>query len=364
MKRRNHTTPAQKQLIWAAGLFLFILLLIALRQNPLWIEKYYYNGLYQVICHVLRPVFGFIPFSVGDLLYTVVIFLLIAGALELIYFVFTEKFKRVGQLLLRFFIALEIAWIWFYCFWGLNYYRPPAADLLGLNDTSYTIKNVDSVTARLIDSANAYRASLDTFTFHQSNADIYRNAVEAVKKQSGTAPEFRVISPGIKPSWFSYLLNYIGTSGYYNPFTTESQMNYMMPVFDKPFIASHELSHQTGFAREDEADFAGFVAGINADDHLQRYSAYYAGVGEFMRYLRRRDTLAHQQLRLKISPQVMDDFKADSAYWTKYEGNAERMSGIFYDNFLKANNQPHGLRTYNRMILLTMAYYRKKYHAW
>lgn len=284
--------------------------------------------------------------------------------MKLLYFLFTAKFKRAGLLLLRFFIALEIAWLWFYCFWGLNYYRPPAAQLLGLNDTSYTIKNVDSVTAMIIDSANAYRAGLDTFSLRQNNADIYRHAVEAIKKQSGAAPEFRVVSPNIKPSWFSYLLNYMGTSGYYNPFTAESQLNYMMPVFDKPFIASHELSHQTGFAREDEADFAGFVAGINAGDRLQRYSAYYAGVGEFMRYLRRRDTLAHRRLRLKISAQVMEDFKTDSVYWTKYEGNTERVSGIFYDNFLKANNQPHGLRTYNRMILLTMAYYRKRYHVW
>lgn len=364
MKRQRRNNPINKQLIWLAGLLIFILLIIAARQNPLWVERYYANGFYPAVCHVLRPVLGFIPFSIGDVLYMVIIFLLVAGIMELIYFLFTAKFKRAAILMLRFFIALEIAWIWFYCFWGLNYYRPPAASLLGLNDTSYTLKNVDSVTTLLIDSANAYRASLDTFSFHQSNADIYRHAVEAVTKQSGVSPEFKAISPNIKPSWFSYLLNYMGTSGYYNPFTTESQMNYMMPVFDKPFIASHELSHQTGFAREDEADFAGFVTGINAADRLQRYAAYYAGVGEFMRYLRRRDTVAHRLLRLKISPQVMEDFKTDSAYWTKYEGGAERVSGIFYDKFLKANNQPHGLRTYNRMILLTMAYYRKQYRVW
>lgn len=217
MKRQSHNNTTKKQLIWAAGLLIFILLLVGIRQNPLWIEKYYFNGVYPVICHTLRPVLGFIPFSVGDVLYTVIIFFLLAGAMELVYFLFTAKFKRVGLLLFRFLIALEIAWLWFYCFWGLNYYRPPAADLLGLKDTSYTIKNVDSVTTMLIDSANAYRASLDTFNFHQSNTDIYRHAIEAVKKQSGAGPVFGIISPNIKPSWFSYLLNYMGTSGYYNP---------------------------------------------------------------------------------------------------------------------------------------------------
>jgi hypothetical protein len=96
-----------------------------------------------------------------------------------------------------------------------------------------------------------------------------------------------------------------------------------------------------------------------------RYSAYYAGIEEFMRYLRRRDTAAHHALRLRrISKLVIQDFKTDSAYWTKYQGGAEVVSGIFFDRFLKVNNQPHGLRTYNRMILLTMAYYRKRYKIW
>ncbi len=346
------------------GLLLLMVLTAIFRQQANWVERFYYNGLYQFICRITRPVTNLFPFSMGDMLYTAIILLFIFGLLRFMRFLFIRQFKTAVKLLLRFLICLQIAWLWFYFFWGLNYYRPAAAELLNLADTAYTIKDVVKVTGLIIDSANSLRANLDDRLMHQSNDSIYSHASGAVKALSGMSVKFKVVGNRIKPSLFSHLLNYIGTSGYYNPFTAEAQLNNLMPVFDKPFVACHEMGHQTGWAREDEANFAGFAAGINANDRLLKYSAYYAGIEEFMRYLRRRDTVAHKALRLKISALVIQDFKADSAYWSKYQGGADVVSGIFFDRFLKANNQPHGLRTYNRMIRLTMAYYRKRYNAW
>jgi hypothetical protein len=364
MNKQRPVFNLRKHLITLFSLLLLIVLLICLRQNPVWIERYYFTWVYKVVSYVLHPVLGLLPFSIGDIIYMVAGFFLVAGIITLFAYLFRGKFQQLGQLALRFVIALEVAWLWFYCFWGLNYYRPPAAQLLNLNDTTYTIKDVAKVTALIIDSANACRARLDTMDMHQDNSTIYQHATDAVNKPPFASEQFKAIAPRLKPSWYSYLLNYMGISGYFNPFTGESQINYLMPVHDKPFVACHEMAHQTGWAREDEANFAGFTTGTNADDMLLRYSSYYAGVEEFMRYLRRRDTAAHHALRLKISPLVMQDFKTDSAYWVKYEGGAEVVSGIFLDKFFKANNQPHGLHTYNRMILLTMAYYRKQYHIW
>jgi hypothetical protein len=353
-----------KQIITLLSLLLLIIILVCFRQSTALVERYYYHGFYQLICHIMRPALNLLPFSMGDGVYTLVILLLLVGAVRLLRFLFIKQPKKAGRLALRFLICLEIGWLWFYCFWGLNYYRPPAAQLLDLNDTTYTIKDVARVTELIIDSANTLRACLDTADMQQSNTEIYQHAMSAVTDYGHKWPAFKAVGQKIKPSVFSSLLNYMGTSGYYNPFTAEAQLNYQMPVFDKPFVACHEMGHQTGWAREDEANFAGYVAGVNAKDHLLKYSAYYAGIEEFMRYLRRRDTAAHHALRLKISPMVYSDFKTDSAYWTKYQGGAEVVSGIFFDKFLKANNQPHGLRTYNRMIRLTMSYYRKQYHIW
>lgn len=354
----------KKQLIIILSLLLLIIILVCFRQNSVWVEQYYYSGFYQAVCHLMRPIVNLLPFSLGDVVYAVVIVLLLFGLVRLVRFFIIKQPRQAGKLVLRFFICLEVAWLWFYCFWGLNYYRPPAAQLLGYNDTTYTIKDVAKVARLIIDSANTLRACLDTADLHQNNSEIYGHALNVVNELGGTSAKFKPIGDRVKPSMFSHLLNYLGTSGYYNPFTSEAQLNYLMPIVDKPFVACHEMGHQTGWAREDEANFAGYLAGTNAKDRLLRYSSYYAGIAEFMRYLHRRDTTAHHMLRARISPLVFQDFKTDSAYWTKYQGGAEVVSGIFFDKFLKANNQPHGLRTYNRMIILTMSYYRKRYKVW
>jgi hypothetical protein len=114
------------------------------------------------------------------------------------------------------------------------------------------------------------------------NDSIYKTAVsKRCLNSRATSKEYQTYSPSIKPSLLTPLLNYIGTSGYYNPFTSEAQMNYQMPVFNRPFVACHEMSHQMGYGAEDEANFVGFWPHW-LSDRLLRYSAYNVAVNEFM----------------------------------------------------------------------------------
>ena len=78
-----------------------------------------------------------------------------------------------------------------------------------------------------------------------------------------------------------------------------------------------------------------------------------------MHALRRRDTLTYKELKKCISPRVRHDFFTERMYWFSFHGKAGMMSGILYDDFLRANNQPKGMQTYNQMILLLMAWYRE-----
>jgi len=336
-----------------------ILLLMIFGSHPMAVERYYTKGLYPIVCHVLHPVFNLFPFSAGDIVYILVILYIGYALVRLIYLAFKKQFKQAGIFLIGLLIALETTVLVFYLFWGMNYYRPSAGELFDLRDSIYTTAELRAVTATLIDSANACRMRVTPADLSQSNAVIYKTAVRSVLKLSTDSVRFRTYSPRVKPSLLTPLLNYIGTSGYYNPFTGEAQVNYEMPVFERPVTACHEMSHQMGFGTEDEANFAGFIAGIGSDDRLLRYSAYHLAVDEFMHALRYRDTTANNELKPRISAAVRNDFKAERKYWLSYAGRAGVLSSIFYDRFLKANNQPHGLGTYNRMVLLVMALYKK-----
>ena len=328
--------------------------------HPVAVEKYYSNGLYLFICRVLHPVFNLFPFSLGDILYIIIIGYLIFAFIKLIALCVKKRFFHAGTLLAGLIIGFQAGIVVFYLFWGLNYFRPSAAERLSLKDSTFTTAELKAVTAVLIDSANACRARVTAADLKQSNNTIYDNGIKAIVALSNTSKEYKTYSPGIKPSLLTPVLNYIGTSGYYNPFTTEAQINYQMPVFNRPFVVCHELSHQIGYGPEDEANFAGFMAAIASKDRLLRYSAYHLAVGEFMNAMFYKDTLIRKDLKTRISPAVLSDFKQERLYWLSYQNKMNAVTSIFYDNFLKVNNQPEGLDTYNRMVLLVMALYKKQ----
>ncbi len=350
--------PIKARIATSVVLAFIIFILMLVNAHPHFIECYYSGGFYRVVCRILHSIFNLFPFSVGDLLYILTVGYLGYITFKLIKLLFKKQWKAASFLLLGVIVGIQVFIISFYMLWGMNYYRPSAAKRFNLPDSGYTTAYLKTVTAMLIDSANSCRSKVTPAEWHQDNTTIYQTAIKAINTIATDTQHFNTYKPAIKPSLLTPIMNYLGTSGYYNPFTGEAQINYQMPVFLKPFVACHELSHQMGFAPEDEANFGGFIAGVNSKNHLLRYSTYFIGVQEFMFALKHQDSMARNELRKKISPPVLNDFKTERKYWLAYEGKINAISSLFYDDFLKANNQPQGLNTYNQMVRLVMGWYK------
>lgn len=357
MRKQPGKNVVKKRIIIIAILAVAYFLLQLLENHPMVIERYYSESTYLFICRVLHPIFNLFPFSVGDVLYLVAIGFIIYYLVKLIRLLFKKQFKSAGLLILGIIISLQIATLSFYFLWGINYFRPSAGERLKLSDSDYTTAQLVSLTQMAIDSANATRARITTADLQQGNKAIVQTAINAVKVMSAGSTNFRTYRPNVKLSLFTPIINYLGTSGYYNPFTTESQINYQMPVFLRPFVACHEMSHQMGYGAEDEANFVGFLTGIKSHDRLLRYSAYHELVDECMGDLHVRDSTIQIKLKKRVLPAVHLDFVAERNYWLSHESPVDVISGLFYNDFLKANNQPHGLQTYNRMVRLVMSWY-------
>lgn len=360
MAKRFNKQPVKSKLIIIAILTLAICCLMFIAAYPDLVERYYSDGIYRAVCFIFHPILNLFPFSIGDVIYILIVGYLVYAAIRLIGLMIKKQWRVAGIFILGLIISVQVFLLCFYLFWGMNYYRPSAAERFNLADTGYTTADLKSVTAMLIDSANSCRSRVTVADLQQTNKAIYTTAVNAVLSLSATSDNFHTFKPHIKPSLLTPLMNYMGTSGYYNPFTTEAQIDYDLPVFIKPFVACHEMTHQMGFGPEDEANFGGFIAGMQSKDRLLRYSAYYLGVQEFMFALRRQDSLARKELRKNISPEVLNDFKTEREFWLSYESKLGVLSSIFYDDFLKANNQPQGLNTYNQMVRLVMGWYKRK----
>ena len=102
--------------IIAFSVFPQIIAVKVLAKHPQLVEDYYSNGVYPYIAKLNRWVFGWIPFSMGDIFYT------IAGILLLRFLIVKGKlfFKETRNFLRDIFAAIAIAFFAFHMLWGLN----------------------------------------------------------------------------------------------------------------------------------------------------------------------------------------------------------------------------------------------------
>ena len=151
----------------------------------------------------------------------------------------------------------------------------------------------------------------------------------------------------------------MGYSGYYNPMTGEGQVNTKVPGFLIPFVACHEMAHQAGYARENEANFVGFLAARESKDSALLYSTYlnmflYAN-GE----LRRLDSAAAKRNMDMLVPGAKKDIDQYRKWLKSYDTVVGDLVDIFYNQYLKLNEQPAGRRSYNQVVNWLLAYHRK-----
>src|SRR5688572_1951846 len=104
------------------------------------VEKYYATGIYPIIAQLQRILFGWLPFSVGDLLYG-------AAVVWLLYKVYVSTrtiVKRQANRLFwingakQFGFILLSVYVLFNVLWGLNYNRRGVAYQLGLQVERYS----------------------------------------------------------------------------------------------------------------------------------------------------------------------------------------------------------------------------------
>lgn len=158
---------------------------------------------------------------------------------------------------------------------------------------------------------------------------------------------------------FSLVGHYIGFTGYYNPFTAEAQLNYTVPVFIRPFIVTHEIAHQLGYAKENEASFVAYLTCSRSGNNEFLYSVYFELFRNTIFELRKIG--AEEQVRFLMQglhPRAVADNRELEEYLLKNRNIVEPFFTTIYDRYLKLNNQPKGKATYNEVLLWLLAYLR------
>jgi hypothetical protein len=330
---------------------------------PGWVERNYSQGIYPVIARVQRFLFGWLPFSIGDLFYAFISIVILYKGFKFFRLLFKKQLNRryfIVALQQGIFIFLFL-YVFFNLLWGLNYNRRGIAYQLQLDVKPYTLADLDTLAGVMQSRVNYYagyvtEAQRDSF---DKKSRLFRSSFEAYDEAAKTYPFLSYRSKSIKPSLFSYLGNYLGFQGYYNPFSGEGQVNTTVPRFLEPFVTTHEMAHQLGYGKENEANFVGFLACRAYNSNAFRYSVYFDMYNYSIGEIARRDTLVAKTYQEKAHPQVIKDQKEFRDFYRRYKNPIEPVIMWGYGQFLKANNQPAGKRSYNEVVAWMIAYYKK-----
>jgi len=342
------------------GLLIQIVLIQLISFFPEFIEGFYSNGLYSYVSSFSRIIFGFIPFSIGDFCYLIAIVYLVIG-----YF----RNRKISKLswkdsVLKILSFFSVFYFLFNILWGLNYYRVPLFEKLKI-EKEYSNEDLLKFTQLLIVKTNSIHSQItnnDTLkvVFPYSQNQVFEMNLDGYRSLSKKNLAFTYKYSSIKKSLFSLPLSYMGFSGYLNPFTNEAQVNDKIPLYNFPTTVTHEMAHQLGYASESEANFIGFLASINNENLYFKYSGYSHALHYCLSNWRYRDEVQFKKLLKTVHPGIIKNYKESEDFWSNYESFVETGFHLFYDRFLKVNQQKDGIDGYSKFVDLLVNYYKNK----
>ena len=330
-----------------------------LSKFPMVVEQYYSNGLYPFLSKIYQFIFGWVPFSVGDLFYISLLIVAFKG----IYSLFKTKSFQFKIGFLKFGAFLSVIYFIFNINWGLNYYRQPVHEKLQFEISEYSENELIEFSKKLITKLNQVHLQL---VENDSMVVINNNSIQEIKEESYIVynefetkfPEFQHSKITVKSSLVSLPLAYMGFGGYLNPFTNEAQVNYLTPLNAYPATTCHELAHQIGIGPESEANFVGYLAGISSSNLHFQYAAYSNALRYCLNEIYESNEAQFEALKATMNPGINKDIENQQAHWEAYQNWTEKYFEFFYDHFLKANNQEDGIKSYSKMVVLLINYYK------
>ena len=161
-----------------------------------------------------------------------------------------------------------------------------------------------------------------------------------------------------KPAALSIAMCYLQLSGIYPIVYTESLVNYKAPRAGLPHTICHELAHQMGFAREDEANYIAFIACISSSRKEFVYSGYYAAFVYSMNALYQYDCEKWEEVYKQTDSRILQHMRQANEFWDSYTTPNDVLGNIsesVNDAYLNSNNVQDGVHSYGRVVDLLIA---------
>lgn len=245
--------------------------------------------------------------------------------------------------------AASSAYLWFLLVWG-HHYRAPALEtrLPGFDASRVTPSAVRSLAEAAVQGANRWYGAAHTAGFpettdvppalmaswHRVEADLGR-----MRRSIPSTPKRPLMTPYLRA---------VGISGLLAPFFLETYMNPDLTPPERPAVLAHEWAHLSGFAREDDASFAGVLTALGADAP-SKYSAWLMLIDETAAHLQ---PVTRALVLETLAEGPRRDLQAVRARQRTRIAWLDRAAWGVYDRALRSQGATEGVGGYGRVVVL------------
>jgi len=332
---------------FVTGLILTIIVFVCMNVRPA--ADFYSEEIYPLTSAVLSFIASPFPFSLQSILITIfVLSFLLFLVLSL-----TGKMPWKKSICRIITLALWI-FVWAYAGWCINYSRSSILVRASVSPAAYDSLAFASFLRDYTCQLNASYTEddvLDSDSVESELKDFYCGVPESMglcKPKPYQHPKRMMVS--------SFQSSF-GVTGFIGPFFCETHLNRELLPREYPYALAHEMSHLLGVSSEAEANWWAWKACCSSETPMVRYSAY-CSVLPYVWFnalgLLSKDDF--EKWKAGISPDVLNDWREESAYWREKRVPAiDKVQTFIYDFFLKSNGISSGMCNYSEVVGLIMA---------
>ncbi len=185
--------------------------------------------------------------------------------------------------------------------------------------------------------------------------------LEAYDTVADTYPFLQRMESRVKRVTASSFLSQLHLTGIYTYMTGEANINTTPPDYCLPFTAAHEMAHQRGIARENEANFVAFLVCISSENAYLRYCGYTNMLQYVMNALYTADKEAYQTLAKSYSTSLAWEMHAYALYYAEYaDSRIGEVSHAVNNAYLQLQGTA-GTASYGMVVDLAVAYHASIY---
>lgn len=331
-----------------------LLLLAANYLNPLFFS--FYPAFSRWILGILAGVTSVLPFALWELC---------LGLLLLWFFVSLIRAivrRRMVRWLTGVLLSVCTLVTLYIALWGLNYYAPKMQERLDLPERQYTPAELKEATKYYLDRANELAADVERdengVMVEYDFTALSEHAGDGYKTLAQTYDCFDGSTARVKKLLSSPLMGKVGTTGVFVCLTGESTVSTTTFQASMPFTMAHEIGHRMAFAREDEANFAAFLACDASTRPEFRYSGYYLAYVYCYNALYKVDPTAAAEIGAGCGELLLNDIRAAGAHYDEVEDKkASEIHDTVYEGYLKAFSVDSGMQSYGDVADLLLTWY-------